>query len=310
MTVARNNAELIAGAQAVRIEAGLPDGTIMLVPCGMASFAGLTVGVMPWLLTGGTLVLHHAFEPDAFAEQCRSERCDTVVLPGPLIGPIAQAGLLAHTELRSLLALWRAPERLASAPPWRHPQAFMTDVQVFGETAVMAARRGAAGEPAGIPLGAVLAPRGALQATTVLETSVTRNGTLSLRGSMVPQRPAPPGVERPAANSFATDERGFADTRYPCRGEPTTDELVVTGPPPGIVSVGGYRFAPASLQELVDRTAPDAMLAALPDALSGHRLAGTAPDRAATRQTLHDLGLNPLIGGAFSERRRIAAIRP
>lgn len=296
MPVARTHAELIAGGQALRLEAALQDGGTLLVSCGAGSFAGLALGIVPWLLTGGTLVLHHAFDAAAFAEQCRNECCDAVVLPGPLVAPIAQAGLLAHAELRSLVALWRAPERLPTGSSWRHPQAELTDVLAFGETGLIAARRGGAGQPAGIPLGAVQAPRGAFQAATVLETSVTRHGTLALRGPMVP--------------SGATDERGFADTRYPCRADAPVDELVVSGPPPGIVSVGGYRFMPARLQELLDRAAPEAMLAALPDALSGHRLAGSAPDRAAARQALQDLGLNPLVGGAFGERRRVAAIRP
>lgn len=309
LPVARNHAELIAGGQALRLEASLQDGATLLVSCGANSFAGLALGIVPWLLTGGTLVLHHAFDAATFAEQCRSEGCDTVMLPGPSIAPIAQAGLLAHAELRSLVALWRAPERLPAGSSWRHAQAELTDVLAFGETGLIAARRGAAGQPAGIPLGAVQAPRGAFQAATVLETSVTRHGTLALRGPMVPQRPCPPGDERLPARCFTTDERGFADTRYPCRADPNVDELVVTGPPPGIVGVGGYRFMPARLQELVDRAAPDAMLAALPDALSGHRLAGSAPDRAAARQALQDLGLNPLVAGAFGERRRTAAIR-
>ena len=84
-------------------------------------------------------------------------------------------------------------------------------------------------------------------------------------------------------------------------------ELLLTGPPPGIVSVGGYRFRDDQLQQLASQFGGDTVLAALPDAIAGHRLAGTAADRVATRQALDALGLNPLIGGAFTERRRAAA---
>ena len=44
-------------------------------------------------------------------------------------------------------------------------------------------------------------------------------------------------------------------------------------------------------------------LAALPDGLSGHRLAGVAADRAAVRRLLAEQGVNPLVVSAFRERR-------
>ena len=93
---------------------------------------------------------------------------------------------------------------------------------------------------------------------------------------MVPRHPFPPGAERAAMRCFMPDAAGFADTGYPCRADRDSGELSITGPPPGIVSVGGYRFKLEQLQELVGRTDPDAILAALPDALAGHRLAGSA----------------------------------
>ena len=50
----------------------------------------------------------------------------------------------------------------------------------------------------------------------------------------------------------------------------------------------------------------DAELAALPDALSGHRLAGNAIDRGAVQAALEQHGANPLIADAFRERRKQA----
>ena len=52
-------------------------GRRLLGCCATGSFAGLALTVMPWLLSGGTLALHHGFDADAFAAQCREERCDT-----------------------------------------------------------------------------------------------------------------------------------------------------------------------------------------------------------------------------------------
>ena len=93
---------------------------------------------------------------------------------------------------------------------------------------------------------------------------------------------------------FMPDAVGFADTGYPCRADRASAELSITGPPPGIVSVGGYRFKLDQLQELVSRTDPNAILAALPDTLAGHRLAGSALQRTALRRALNELGVNPL----------------
>jgi len=65
------------------------------------------------------------------------------------------------------------------------------------------------------------------------------------------------------------------------------------------MSVGGYRFLPADLEAVVDGIDRAATLAALPDALAGHRLAGAAGDRRQVAYELMRLGVNPLIAGAF-----------
>jgi hypothetical protein len=69
-----------------------------------------------------------------------------------------------------------------------------------------------------------------------------------------------------------------------------------------LASVGGYRFLLRELQALVSGVDNTATLAALPDALAGHRLAGHSSDRAATRDALETLGANPLLVRAFRER--------
>ncbi|HLA19946.1 MAG TPA: long-chain fatty acid--CoA ligase, partial [Pseudolabrys sp.] len=79
----------------------------------------------------------------------------------------------------------------------------------------------------------------------------------------------------------------------------------VTGPRGGITTIGGYRFRTREVDAQVASVDPRATIVALPDALLGQRLAGSAPDRAATAALLLANGVNPLIAGAF--RPRIAA---
>jgi acyl-CoA synthetase (AMP-forming)/AMP-acid ligase II len=307
VAVARNHTELIAGGRAVLREAGLRENSRILACCANSSFAGLTVSTMPWLLTGGTLSLHQPFDPSVFVEQCRHDGCDTVAVPGVLTARMAQAGLLGHSGLRHVLALWRAPERLPVGPSWPHLHIEMTDVLAFGETAVICGRRGESGEAAAIPLGPAFPSREETELVTIAETRVTQAGTLAIRGPMVPRHPFPPGADDAPIARFKPDALGFADTGYACRPDRDTGEVVITGPPPGVVNVGGYRFMPEQLQDLVKQVATEAVLAALPDALAGHRLAGDAPDRAAVREALDAQDVNPLVSGAFANRRRAGA---
>ena len=118
---------------------------------------------------------------------------------------------------------------------------------------------------------------------------------------MVPRFPFPPGTA--PAMPAAVDANGFLDTFYPCRAAGGSGALTVTGPPAGIVSMGGYRFILAGLQEAVSQLEPGAMLAAFPDGLAGQRVAGIAVHRDAIRDALAELGFNPLVINAFRPRR-------
>jgi hypothetical protein len=59
------------------------------------------------------------------------------------------------------------------------------------------------------------------------------------------------------------------------------------------------------LQEWAKRLGQGTMLTALPDRMSGYRLAGRAPDNSRAREALTELGLNPLMIEAFRERTRV-----
>ncbi len=302
--VARSHAELIAGGVAVLREGRLEQDPVVLSTLTMSSFAGLAVVLIPWLLSGGTLALHHPFDPEIFLAQRRSIRCDTVIVPGPLVAELAEAGQLSAADgLKRVFGVWRAPERLPRAPTWRDGAVALTDVQVFGETGLIAAGRGPGGRPETILFGPVAAPRGASGAMIVAEVQPSGKGTVALRGPMAPRCPFPPGAERAALPHLKVDVNGFVDTGYGCRSE-DSPAMTVTGPPPGVVSVGGYRFVARDLQDMVRGVEGDASLAALPDALAGHRLAGNAPDRDSVQAALTKLGANPLLIGAFRGGRR------
>jgi hypothetical protein len=75
--------------------------------------------------------------------------------------------------------------------------------------------------------------------------------------------------------------------------------MVVTSPPPGMIAVGGYRFIMHDLQDTISSVESTATLAALPDVLTGYRLAGSCTDHAVMRAALTERGANPLLVDAF-----------
>jgi hypothetical protein len=293
VTLARSHAQLIGGALAPFLEADLAPDAALLSTISPSSFAGLALGVVPWLLCGGTLALHQGCDPTVLAAQCGTLTEATVILPGPALAPLSGADAF-NASLKSIIALWRAPERLASCAPW-HGEAALVDVAAFGEIGLLASRRGEGGIPAPFPCGPIGAPRGLTGAVTVAETARSKAGTLALRGPMVPVQTFPPGAEQGSA--FTPDPASFVDTGFPCRRD--GDVLTITGPPVGITAVGGYRFRRPALEAQVAAIDPAATILAVPDGTVGERLAGTAADPRTMRVALQAAGVNPLISGAF-----------
>jgi AMP-binding enzyme len=309
--VARNHLQLLAGGLGVLLESRLVQDAAMLSTVAPSSFAGLCLTLLPWLLSGGKLSLHHPFDPAVLAGQWRGDDpCGALVIPGPVAFRLSEAGVFSRSGPACVLALWRAPERLGSCADWRERDTTLVDVSNFGELAVMAARRGATGRPAPLPFGAITAPRGSPGAVVVAEVTATSHGTIALRGPMVPQHNFPPGAERDGVPHLSIGRAGLIDTGYACRLDPGARTLGVIGAPAGLSSVGGYRVALHDLQETLSRVDPHATLAPLPDPLLGDRLIGHAADRYAVAAALAAAGANPLVAGAFHYRSDRPAAAP
>jgi hypothetical protein len=281
LPVARNHAQLIAAGNMIVAESGLSRECAILSATPPSSFAGLTLTLMPWLLTGGRLALHQPFDDRLFRDQIETHHCDAVIVPGPLAPAFD-----AISDRVRLIAFWRSPER----PHDELLSPAVLDVTAFGEFGVYAALRQHDRRMAPLTPGPI---RAASSDAVILETQRSPKGTLLLRGDMV----ATPGF---AAAEAAGPAPGFTDTGYPCRIDPEHGALVVTGPQPGMISIGGYRLARNELEATSAALPIDSPIAALPDGLLGQRLRGRASDPAAAR--LAARGINPLIAGAFQPR--------
>lgn len=301
--VPRTHLNLIAAGLAMFLESELPQGAAILSAFAPSSFAGLTSSFVIWLLSGGTLALHHPFDDQVLVQQIEAERCDTLVAPGPLALRMAEAGLLSSMpNLQHVVGLWRAAEQVRSSALWPDRASRMTDVYLFGEAGLLGARRLDDGSPAPIMPGPYRVPPDVPTSSTAGEVILTPKGTLGLRGPMVPLA-AYVTSERPPDALSAQPRPDHVDTAYAARIDRATGAIVITAPPSGITAVGGYRFLAHDLQEWARRIGQNTMLTALPDRLSGYRLAGRSSDNAKAREALTELGLNPLMVEAFRDRQ-------
>ena len=301
--VPRPHLSVIAGGLAVSLEADVAQGASLISAFAPSSFAGLVSSLAVWLLTGGTLSLHHPFDFDTLEEQILDQRCDTLIVPAQLALRLDEAGLAARLpSLRNVIGLWRTPEQVAASPPWTAHGVSLTDVYLFGEAGLFGARRSAEdGTPAPVKPGLHGAPREAAGSSISGEILLTPKGTLGLRGPMVAVSAyAPP--QPPGDSLIPQPPRDYVDTEYAARLDRATGAIAITAPPAGVMAVGGYRFLAQDLQEWSRRLGPGTLLTALPDRLSGHRLAGRALDNARAREALTELGLNPLMAEAFRDR--------
>ena len=301
--VPRAHFSLIAGGLSMSLESDVPQGATILSAFAPMSFAGLAASLVVWLLSSGTLVLHHPFDEDVLEQQINDQACDTLIAPAQLALRLDELDLAARLpSLRHVIGLWRSPEQVGSSACWATQQATLTDVYLFGEAGLFGARRTATdGSAALIKPGPHGAPRELPGSSIAGDILLTPRGTLGLRGPMVPvaaYAPPPP----PSDSLITPPPRDFVDTDYSARLDRSTGAINITAPPSGIMAVGGYRFLAQDLQEWTRRLGQGALLTALPDRLSGHRLAGRAQDNARARDALAELGLNPLMVEAFRDR--------
>jgi hypothetical protein len=243
--VPRSHFELLAAGAAVALESRIETNAVILSSLALPSLAGLALGLVPWLLVGGTLMLHHPFEDQVFLAQCRADLATTIVAPASLALRLGRTDALRRRgDAKTLIAAWRAPDEIASSPDWDDPAVGLIDVAVFGESALLASRRGGHGEPATLALGPITRPRGESSALPVVELARTPTGTVAVRGTQVPRFPVPPEIDMTATPAFPVDSDGFADTGYPCAIDPATQALAITGGVPGIER---YRVAGRAL---------------------------------------------------------------
>jgi len=183
--VTRCHNHWIAAAQMVVHEAHIKDGGSFVLPYSLSGLTGLGGGLVPWLLTGSTLHLHHPTSLANLAAHANEVDADVVMTPGPLAQTLDRK--LSNTKT-SVLAAWNI------ASP--HPTTFvarrrLVDLHIADEFALVAKARGPSAKMKATALGKHSGPNGCESGPALLEIAITdevdaKSPTLLVKGPMVP----------------------------------------------------------------------------------------------------------------------------
>jgi acyl-CoA synthetase (AMP-forming)/AMP-acid ligase II len=263
--VARSHNEWISAGLCTVSELRLGQNSTILTTLSPCAFAGLATGLVPWLMTGGTLVLHQAFDATVLGVQMERQAVTHLVLPRVALDAAQREGLLRWDTLKGVATATRRPD-LPS--PISAPGIDLSDLAVLGETGLVPVMRSAEGV-AMLPLGPLTAPPGVEGAPEVVETGVTAQGFLAMRGAMIPHA-AFPGPQGNAV--YPVDAEGWVSTGFPASVE--AGQLRLVGPRSDILSIGGHSMSLAAIDALYSDV-PDAVAVtavAKEDPVLGERL--------------------------------------
>ncbi len=283
--IARNHGQWLAAGFSITMEANIASGDTIVSTLPPASLAGIASGLIPWLLTGGTLQLSHGFSSSvaALAPAGAHIAAPAIALPS-LIGS-------EHEGFSSVIAVHRGPENLGIDLS-QLPCGAIVDMQTFGETGFTALRRIAKIMPAPIPLGEISAPMESDGAPIVIETRRLADGTLAVRGAMVPRKSLGiNGHPAPALLEFDVDH--FVRTNLRCHA--SGGALVIEAMPEGIVQIGGLRFGLDEIAACVEQALPGAQIVTTRDPVLGMRCIIEAADAEQAAKALDEAGLSSVI---------------
>jgi len=283
--VARTHGQWLAAGFAVAMEANIASGDHIVSTLPPSSLAGIASAFIPWLMVGGTLQLSHGYSPSAVAEAPAGAH---------LAAPAIALQSLAAQEnggLSSCIAVHRGPETLGLDLSRLHCDAIV-DMQVFGEIGFTALRRIAKIMPSPIPVGEITAPVETEGAPAVIETRRLPDGTLAVRGAMVPGKPLAIGG-RASLVQIEFDADRFVRTNLKCHA--SGGVLVIEAAPEGILQIGGLRFSAGEISARIAQAFPDAQLVAIPDPLLGSRCIVQTSDAAHAITALDEAGLSSVI---------------
>lgn len=275
VAVARSHNELLAGGLPIFMT-GVPDEhSVFAATLAPDCFAGIALQLVPWLMSGGTLVTHPPLAPRIVVDRLAPDGVTHAILPVAAAGGLLASALPSRPALRHLCLFSRRPVN-GDVGAALAPDGVAVDlVYGFGETAVL---RALPGRPDAVPLGPDSLAPAAGQAPVLAETQVTAEGELRLRGAMVPLAAFPPGAENGLPPFWSTDATGYRTTGIAAAADKGTRSVAVGSRELGVVSIGGRRFPEAALKAAYAEAGGEIAPVIRPDPVLGERVAGVVGD--------------------------------
>jgi mycobactin salicyl-AMP ligase len=247
---------------------------VLLNPYPLSGAVGLGLGLMPWLVSGATLVQHQPFDYGNFVRQIKEQEATMLAAPSPVLAELHDDGVFADPAcyLRAAARVWSMPELAGSNQDLNCGKLPVFDVCPVGDL-VSIVRKSSP-----LTLGKMqLGDDGGL----FVETRVDASNELSLRGPSIPHG-APDGP-------LAKRDSGFVGTGL--RATDDTGALKISCDPE-LLHHGGFIIAAAELDTLY-RSFPyfiDAACFTLFDPIMGDRIFAAVvpePDEPVSLEALH-----------------------
>jgi len=283
--VGRTHSQWLAAGLAVLLEAQIASGDTIVSTLPPTSLAGLASAFVPWLLIGGTLQLANCYLTQMSLESGGAH----------LIAPATALTYLTNSvqsRFSTAIAVHRVPGSLGLNLSGANCDAIV-DLQIFGEVGLTALRRIAKVMPSPIQIGEISAPAESKNGPIVIETKLLGDGTLAVRGAMVPTKPFfSSGRANVAQLEFDTD--GFVRTNLRCHVVGSAG-LMIEAAPDGVLNIGGLRYGIDDLTMQVVKASPGSRVTKVSDAMLGTRLVIEVVNSQAATKALDEAGLSRLI---------------
>ncbi len=229
--VPRAHSHWVAGGLMTLLEANIRQGATILCPYPLTGLVSIGVFFMPWLLNGGTLLLHHPFDLNCFIDQIRTQDVEFTGLPPSVIDVLNAERVFDDADrLSAIGCLWPSPYLPATAGNGSNDlPAAIIDIRGFDEMAYFARKRLSGEKPGLIPHGECHAPVGSSSGPVLMTTRVRGGpmtnghetsllaGDLMIKSAMMFDAYCPsavPGADEPTLERDAHD---FVNTGLRCR---------------------------------------------------------------------------------------------
>jgi non-ribosomal peptide synthetase component E (peptide arylation enzyme) len=301
--VFRHEDDLLAQGAMTVLALSLTSRDTILSPYPLTGAVGLGLGLMPWLISGGALALHHPFDYDRFVQQLIGSQVTVTALPASILAALADDGVLQAPDCKLARAgcVWSVAELAGGGTELDAAGIPLFDLYPLGDLVSLVHRREAGSDPGLIPKGKIEISGTDGARTVFLETALGGGSRalglgprdLLLRGPAVPHGETSSPLVPQAQGSPGQGLQGFVSSGLRAVAEGKGGDLLKVKRDPELLHHGGFSIAASELDALYESFPGflDAASFMLPDPIVGDRIFAAVmpePDQPVSLAALHD----------------------